>query len=1000
MPKKFISIIIIITFLSISIPVDYSTFPIPAQRNTLRPMTMVNSKDAIRNDQDFILGLTRIQEEKEFIEIGAKYLLEMVNKDNPIEGLRNLFASLVKRANEMQQPGLTALALKAAFDSFKDEPAKQRSFNAIMREAIGFGNVNKGTEEHPPRVKSDKMVWTITTSPTIDIDAKERLENWDPEETVMISPGGGGINVSIGLARLGVQSRAIFFYGGETGEDLKKLVQMRGVNTADAIKLKEGAETRVTMVTSLDKVNSLLPQGTPVDENAREELVKKLMDEEDGVKDDDIVMISGSLAPGLSDTFYAELGEMILKKCPKAKVIVDTKGEPAKAVLSAKPAVCTTYSGNREEFAAAVGVKNFDDTQLLLEKAQEIIKNQPPDEGIKEIIVTLDEEGAFTVTREWIHVVKAPNIEKDLKLKVESAVGAGDTFRAGLIAGILENLSPLEALVKAVASGTVSVCYPGTGGGKEGEVKNVGKVIHENEYIAEHVLVKKPFEHGELPPASIVQKERLTAKTTSYIAMGMYMVRGLVGLYHYYLSKGFTEKEALNLAEMKIDDFAQEILVRLYYKLDITAFFMAVEGAKRAGVGALTAGRALAFVDSDLKFNLTNLAYVIADVIEGSELVAKNITDKGGSGACSFCTIGPLAQVMPRIPDECGAGLVLFPVLPDKIKAFSLEAGKPLDPDADVGYNLERAINANDVTYNDLDVYIMDRNRLTEEYLKPLYRLQSGHNGLKIIKIHHGSHDAALRAMLGRYKDENNNERVPVFIGTAGATEAVSDYLTAILFDNVVVGFKIYGEYSKTIGDYVGSLNKTLRDVGETTIKEMCEKGIIAQEEILDLNLDTPIRHLFCNRIKERLKKLNPQCAEDIIKRPGWLFHNESIVYPKVKTDKNIVLYGPTGEPENIINGVKYDDLILSCSTSHLTKSKILGLEPVSQRYPGYWQTPTLIIERINGKTYVWVQDIVHNEKVIKELLPLEPFQFYAAPGITQKTKLSDEALVAINTAA
>ncbi|MFP4368308.1 MAG: PfkB family carbohydrate kinase, partial [Candidatus Kapaibacterium sp.] len=77
-------------------------------------------------------------------------------------------------------------------------------------------------------------VLTITVNPAIDISTN--LDHVAPEiklrcERPGYDPGGGGINVSRVLSRLGVDTTAIFPIGGETGGYLEKLVRDEGIST-------------------------------------------------------------------------------------------------------------------------------------------------------------------------------------------------------------------------------------------------------------------------------------------------------------------------------------------------------------------------------------------------------------------------------------------------------------------------------------------------------------------------------------------------------------------------------------------------------------------------------------------------------------------------------------------------------------------------------------------------------------------------------------------------
>lgn len=108
--------------------------------------------------------------------------------------------------------------------------------------------------------------------------------------------------MAIALAKRGVRARPIFFYAGKSGKLLLRLVQNRGVYTGDAIELEGDEETRVPIITSLDKADSLVPPGTPVTDKARGQLVEKLLDEKGGVKKATLWLSPGVLRRGYLKT--------------------------------------------------------------------------------------------------------------------------------------------------------------------------------------------------------------------------------------------------------------------------------------------------------------------------------------------------------------------------------------------------------------------------------------------------------------------------------------------------------------------------------------------------------------------------------------------------------------------------------------------------------------------------------------------------------------------------
>ena len=86
------------------------------------------------------------------------------------------------------------------------------------------------------------MVYTITLNPALDytISIKQLILNEiNTSESEEILPGGKGINVSIILKRLGIDTVTLGFISGFTGEEIKRLIENEKIKT-DFIKIKNG----------------------------------------------------------------------------------------------------------------------------------------------------------------------------------------------------------------------------------------------------------------------------------------------------------------------------------------------------------------------------------------------------------------------------------------------------------------------------------------------------------------------------------------------------------------------------------------------------------------------------------------------------------------------------------------------------------------------------------------------------------------------------------------
>jgi len=292
-----------------------------------------------------------------------------------------------------------------------------------------------------------KNILTITLNPTVD--KSTTVENLKPEKKLRCTPpkyepGGGGINVSRGLARLGINSVALFTSGGRTGELLEELLKEEKVTTST---IPTAAETRENFIVVDTSHNEQYRFGMPGEDITPDE-VKDINTIIDGLSPTpEIVVISGSLPPGIEPAFMRTLVKGLKDK--GAKVIADTSGEALAEVL--KEGVYL-LKPNLGELSALTGMKELDN-----ESADEAAK-QLIDEGKAEIVVvSLGPQGAYLVSKDENIHVPAPSVKK------LSTVGAGDSMVAGMVAILAQGGSHKDMARMGVACGSAATMSTGTG---------------------------------------------------------------------------------------------------------------------------------------------------------------------------------------------------------------------------------------------------------------------------------------------------------------------------------------------------------------------------------------------------------------------------------------------------------------------------------------------------------------------------------------------------------
>jgi len=292
-----------------------------------------------------------------------------------------------------------------------------------------------------------KNILTITLNPTVD--KSTTVENIKPEKKLRCTqpkfePGGGGINVSRGLARLNVNSVALFLSGGRTGELLEQLLEDENVSVNP---VKVAAETRENFIVVDTSHNEQYRFGMPGEDITNDEVNNLTKIINNLTPTPEIVIISGSLPPGIEPAFMRTLVKDL--KAKGAKVIADTSGDALTEVL--KEGVYL-LKPNLGELSALTGRGELDN-ESADEAAQQLI-----DEGKAEIVVvSLGPQGAYLVSKDESVHVPAPSVKK------LSTVGAGDSMVAGMVAIMANGGSQLDMARMGVACGSAATMSNGTG---------------------------------------------------------------------------------------------------------------------------------------------------------------------------------------------------------------------------------------------------------------------------------------------------------------------------------------------------------------------------------------------------------------------------------------------------------------------------------------------------------------------------------------------------------
>ncbi|HOL66904.1 MAG TPA: 1-phosphofructokinase family hexose kinase [bacterium] len=259
-----------------------------------------------------------------------------------------------------------------------------------------------------------------------------------------LDAGGKGLNVARMLHLLNDRVCAVACLGGHNGLLVRALVRAEGV----AIRMiKTSGETRNIfnfIEKTTGRVLRINEPGPAFSEKERQALFQYLSRLR--LQSEDMVVLSGSLPPGLPVATYREIINLL--KPRTSWITLDADGMVLKEGVKAGPWL---IKPNLWELQRLLGQKVTSPAGLIRLCHGLLNRN-----GLRLILLTLGNQGAVAVSPEETVWARPPRI------KPVSEIGCGDAFLAGFLHGWRQTQSLKESLKLAVACGTAKVTCAGT----------------------------------------------------------------------------------------------------------------------------------------------------------------------------------------------------------------------------------------------------------------------------------------------------------------------------------------------------------------------------------------------------------------------------------------------------------------------------------------------------------------------------------------------------------
>jgi tagatose 6-phosphate kinase len=287
------------------------------------------------------------------------------------------------------------------------------------------------------------VILTVTLNAALDttygINGELAPHRTHRVRTIAAHAGGKGINVARVLHSLGDDVIATGLLGGRTGAQVQSLLDGDGVRTAFVG--IEGDTRRTVVITDTAGTTGLWEAGPVV---AAAEWTMFRAEFQQLLQSVDVVVLSGSLPPGVPGGAYRDLVRMI--RAARIPAVLDTDGEPLQLGIAARPDL---VKPNACELATLVG-GSVDGVADSVQAGRIALAM-----GANAIVVSLGAAGVVLVTSD-------SSLHASLPEPIAgNPTGAGDACTAGLARTIGQPWP--DRLIDAVALSAASIPTPAAG---------------------------------------------------------------------------------------------------------------------------------------------------------------------------------------------------------------------------------------------------------------------------------------------------------------------------------------------------------------------------------------------------------------------------------------------------------------------------------------------------------------------------------------------------------
>ncbi len=279
------------------------------------------------------------------------------------------------------------------------------------------------------------MITTVTPNPMLDktvyVDTIRRGMVQRATKIEMIV-GGKGVNVSRQLKRLGIETVATGFIGGEVGTLIERLLDEEGI-TRDFIRIAGMTREGLTYRESDGTVTAVFEPPHRVTHQETEQLVERV---KSMIPRSDWIVCSGSAPCPQADDVFATIVQLASER--SVKTVVDSYGLVCRNAAQSNP---TILKMNKDEYEQTFGKK------ILGQSDYHAAFDELLGQGISCCIVTDGPRALYAATTEKRWKITPPRINS------VNPTGSGDSMIAGMLYGYTHDWDTEKALRFGVAAG-------------------------------------------------------------------------------------------------------------------------------------------------------------------------------------------------------------------------------------------------------------------------------------------------------------------------------------------------------------------------------------------------------------------------------------------------------------------------------------------------------------------------------------------------------------------